>query len=119
MLENLGLEIEKDSFVKFLEDFVQQLPLVAEIPVHKTIRYLRDARDIGYRGRLISLFGKSTFSRLQDRVVTILHALRADRWHASSGSIHLSISAQVTMKRSRHVKVKRHIMNIIHFGLVK
>ena len=42
MLENLGLEIKKDSFVKFLEDFVQQLPLVAEIPVHKTIRDLRD-----------------------------------------------------------------------------
>src|SRR2546430_3651739 len=43
VLEDLGLEIEEDSFVEFLENFVQQLPLIAEIPINQTIRDLRSA----------------------------------------------------------------------------
>ena len=85
--KNLGLQIEKDTLVEFSQNLVEQFALVTEIPIHKAIRDLRDARDVGYRGRLVALSRKSAFGRLKDRVVTILHALRAYRWHASPKAI--------------------------------
>src|SRR5258707_12286529 len=87
LLENLGLQIEKDALVEFSQHLVEQFTLVAKIAIDKTVRNLSGARDVCNRRSLETLLGKGTLCRIQNRVVTILHSLRADRCHFLSRTL--------------------------------
>src|SRR5258707_13923173 len=104
LLENLGLQIEKDALVEFSQHLVEQFTLVAEIAIDKTVRNLSGTRDVRNRCSLETFFGKGTFCRIQNRVVTILHSLRADRWHFLSRT--LLIDALATGRRASSARRK-------------
>jgi len=70
---------------------------------------------------LETFFGKGTFCRIQNRVVTILHSLRADRWHFLSRTLLIDVAGTdrraSSAQRKIALAVERAILNIIHFGL--
>ena len=81
VLEHLGLQIEKDALVEFSQNLVKQFALAAEIAIDKAVRNLSDAGNARNRCPLEPLVSKSTLRCVQNRVVTILHPLRANGWH--------------------------------------
>src|ERR1700722_15659847 len=82
--ENLGLQIEKDALVEFPQDLVEQFALVAEITIDQTVGYLSGAGDVRNRRSLKPLVSKDSLRRIENRIVAILHSLRADRRHLFS-----------------------------------
>src|SRR5712664_2197013 len=117
LFEDLGLQIEKDALVEFSQNIVEQFALVAEIAIDQTVRNLSRAGDVRNRCSLEPFFGKGTLRCIQNRVVTILHSLRADRWHLLLRNTSDRRLSCMTTALRKIALASRAILNIIHFGL--
>src|SRR5258708_34366950 len=85
--EYLRLEVDQNPVVEPLQHGKEKVPLVAEIPIGKTVGYLRDARNVGDRGALITFCGKSTLGCTEASVVTIPHSFADYAGHVATPAI--------------------------------